>query len=120
MAKSAVLLFLQLDIFRVSDPAVRIPAYYFLPNCFCTPADEPKPTWNAMDQLNNSVPTLDKSGELLSGDTAGKSKVRILIVDAAKCISFTRSNDYAVPDFCFYQVFGFGSGLAGRLEMFYL
>ena len=84
MAKSAVLLFLQLDIFRVSDPAVRIPAYYFLPNCFCTPADEPKPTWNAMDQLNNSVPTLDKSGELLSGDTAEKSKVRILIVDAAK------------------------------------
>ena len=94
--------------------------YYFLPDSFCSPADEPKTTGNAVDQLDNGVLALDKSGELLSGDTAGKSKVRILIVDAAKCISFTRSNDYAVPDFCFYQVFGFGSGLAGRLEMFYL
>jgi hypothetical protein len=74
-----------------------------------------------MDQLNNSVSALDKSGELLSGDTAGKSKVRILKVNATQGIRIlARPNDYAVPDFCFYQVFGFGSGLAGRLEMFYL
>ena len=74
-----------------------------------------------MDQLDDGVPALDKSGELLSGDTAGKSKVRILKVDAVQGIGLPAGpDDYAVPDFCFYQVFGFGSGLAGRLEIFYL
>lgn len=84
------MLFFQFNIFCISNPAVRIPAYYFLPDCFCPPADEPKTTGNAVNQLYNSVPALDKSGELLSGDTSGKSKVRIPIVDAIQRIDSTR------------------------------